>query len=225
MKRITGAYIGWIPPEGKRWEPLYRTIRCEGGYQSDRTWHYAPTIEKYPGLLYSLKFDPDPLDLPFLLERRMPLSREDYEWDARFLKLPYPKLDLFEYIGRTGGLMGVDPYSTCPVIEPNEDGTYTFESMLWKFDVEVRDSLNPDAQIKASIGADYLPIVIADNRKLGDLPPYFAGLGNEIFNLTIVRIAEHHYIFGRPILVSFDTPVNLYHTPNFALAVGELANV
>jgi hypothetical protein len=204
---------------------MYRTIRCLGGYQSERTQLYAPTVERYPGLKRTLSFYPNPLELPFALERRTPLVREDYEWDARFLNLPYPNMDVFEYVGRTGGLMVADNFSTCPIVEPNDDGSYTYESSLWKVDTEIRDSLNENAQLQAITRQDEPTLVTADGRLLGELSPHFSYLGNEINNLKVVRISERHYFMGRITLVSFHTPVNLSATPNFALATKEAIGV
>jgi hypothetical protein len=74
MKPVICVYVGWIPPEGKQWEPMYRTMRCSGGYQSDRTELYAPTVERYPGLEMTLSFFAKLLELPYVLERRTPLN-------------------------------------------------------------------------------------------------------------------------------------------------------
>jgi hypothetical protein len=225
MKPINGVYLGWVPPGSKQWEPMYRTIRCAGGYQSERTQLCAPTIERYPGLEDTLKFYRNPLELPFALKRRIPLNREDYEWDARFLNLSYPNMDLFEYIGRTGGLMVADEFTVCPIVEPNDDSGYTYESSLWKVDEKVRDSLNDNVQLRAIARQNEPTLVTADDRVLGELSPHFSYLGNEIKNLNIFRISERHYFMGRITLVSFDTPVNLYATPNFALAKKEAIGV
>ena len=225
MKPVMGVYLGWIPPEGKQWEPMYRTIRCPGGYQSERTQLCAPTIERYPGLEDTLSFYPNPLELPFALERRIPLVREDYEWYARFLNLAYPNMDVFEFAGRTGGFMVADEFSTCPIVEPNADGSYTYESKLRNVDREVRDSLNEATQLKAIARKDEPTIVTADDRPLGELLPHFSYLENEISNPSIVRISEPHYFMGCLTLISFDTPVNLYATRNFALANREAIGV
>jgi hypothetical protein len=225
MKPVIGVYLGWTPPESKQWEPMYRTIRTARGYQSERTQLYAPTIEHYPGLELSLKFHPNPLKLPFALERRIPLNRGDYEWDARFLNLPYPNMDVFEYIGRTGGLMVADGFTVCPIVEANEDGSYSYESGLWNVDKEVRDSLTENVKLEAIARKDELTLVTANDRLLGELSPHFSYLQNEINNLSIIRVSEPHYFLGRLTLISFDTPVNLYTTPNFALATREAIGV
>jgi hypothetical protein len=224
MKPVIGVYLGWIPPEGKQWEPMYRTIRCPGGYQSERTQLCAPTIDRYPGLEDVLSFYPNPLELPFALERRIPLVRADYERDARLLDLPYPNLDVFEYIGRTGGLFSGDPFSICPIVESNEDGSHTYESGLWNIDKEVRDSLNENARLKAIARHNEPTIVTVDDRPLGELSPHFTGLGNAIFNLGVAKVAED-YIRGGQVLISFDTSVNLYAASEFALATKEVISV
>jgi hypothetical protein len=225
MKPVIGVYVGWIPPEGKQWEPMYRTVRCPGGYQSDRTELCAPTIERYPGLKSTLSFYPNPLELPYALERRTPLNREDYEWDARFFNLPYPNADIFEFTGRSGGLMVADSFSVCPIVEPNEDGSYTYEVQLREVDKEVRDNFNETMQLKVIAHQNEPTIITADNRHLGELPPPFSYLGEEINNLKVVRISEAHYFMGRSVLVSFDTPVNLYATSNFVMASREAVGV
>jgi hypothetical protein len=225
MKPVIGVYVGWIPPEGKQWEPMYRTISCPGGYQSDRTELCAPTIERYPGLEFSLKFHPNPLELPFALERRTPLNREDYEWDARFFNLPYPNTDIFEFSGRSGGLMVGDSFSICPIVEPNEDSSYTYEIELWKSDREVCDSLDENTKLKVITHQNEQTIVIADDLHLSELPPYFSYLGEEIDNLKVVRISDAHYFMGRSVLISFDTPVNLYANSNFAIVSRQAVGV
>jgi hypothetical protein len=225
MKPVMGVYLGWIPPKSKKWEPMYRTMRAAGGYQSERTQLYAQTIERYPGLELSLKFHPNPLKLPFALERRIPLVREDYEWYSRLLNLHYPSMDLFEFVGRTGGLFSGDPFSICPIVEPNEDGIYTYESLLWEVNKEVRDSLSETTQLEAIARYNEPTLVTADGRLLGELSPHFSCLENEIKNLKIVRISEAHYFIGCLTLISFDTPVNAYATSEFALASKEAIGV
>jgi hypothetical protein len=225
MKPVIGVYVGWIPPEGKQWEPMYRTIRCPGGYQSDRTELYAPTVERYPGLKTTLSFYANPLELPFALERRTPLNRGDYEWYAKSLDLPYPSMDVFEFVSRTGGFMVADKCTVCPIIEPNEDGSYTYESKLRNVDGKVRDSLNETTKLEVIARKDEPTLVTADGQPLGELLPHFSYLRNEISNLSIVRISEPHYFLGRLTVISFDTPVNLYATPNFAPVTKEAVSV
>jgi hypothetical protein len=225
MKPVTGVYLGWIPPHGKFWEPLYRTIRCPGGYKSERTRLYAEEVKRYPGLKEPLDFYPNPLELPFALLTRTPLVRPDYERDASTLNLPYPNLDIFEYIGRTGGLFSGDPFTVCPIVEPNDDGSFSFESLLWKFDPEVRDSLNETSQLKVIVRTGEPPIVSSNDRVLGELLPNFALLEDTIFNVRLVRIGQKHYFGGGEILISFDTSLNLYQTPNFGLTTPEVAIV
>lgn len=224
MKSINGVYLGWIPPHSTSWEPLYRTIRCERGYKSERTRLYAPTIERYPGLALNSDFYPDPLDLPFALERRTPLVRPDYERDARLLNLPYPNPDLFEFIGRTGGLFSGDNFSVCPIVEPNDDGSYSYEFGLWKIDRDVRDGVNENTRLKAIARTNEPTILTADDRPLGEFSPHFTLLGDEILNVSIVRIGRPEIFTGSQVVVSFDTPVNLYATPAFA-AIGEAVMV
>jgi hypothetical protein len=225
MKPINGVYLGWIPPHSKSWEPLYRTIRCERGYKSERTGLYAPAIERYPGLALNSDFYPDPLDLPFALERRTPLVRPDYERDARLLNLPYPNPDLFEFIGRTGGLFSGDNFSVCPIVEPNDDGSYSYEFGLWKIDRDVRDGVNENTRLKAIARTNEPTILTADvgeasplgNRPLGEFSPHFTLLGDKILNVKIVRIGRPETFTGSQVVVSFDTPINLYATPAFAV--------
>ena len=173
----------------------------------------------------SLDFNPDPWRLPFALNRRIPKVRPDYERDARTLNLPYPIPNLFEYVGRTGGLFSGDPFSICPIVEPNDDGSYSYESLLWKFDPEVRKSLTPTSQLKAIVTNGKPLITTTDERVLGELLPNFIHLGNTIFNVKLIEIGEKHYFGGGDILVSFDTSLNLYITPSFALTNRELASV
>jgi hypothetical protein len=225
MKPVIGVYLGWIAPESKKWEPMYRTIRCPGGYQSERTQLYTPTLERYPGLELSLKFHPNPLKLPFALEIRTPLVREDYEWYSRLLDLPYPNMDVFEFVGRTGGLMVGDDFSICPIVDPNDDGVYTYKSLLWKVNKEVYDSLDENTQLQAIARHDRPTLITANGRPLGELSPHFLYLGNEIKNIKVLKISEAHYFIGRLTLISFDTPVNLYATSEFALASKEAIGV
>ena len=92
MQAITGVYLGWIPPNGSEWEPLFRTIRVAGGYETVPTRWYALRLAQYPGLELALSLNPNPLDLPYILSRRTPLNRPDYERNSRTLGLPYPKI-------------------------------------------------------------------------------------------------------------------------------------
>jgi hypothetical protein len=217
MKPVIGVYVGWTPPHGETWEPLYRTMRCPGGYQSDRTVLYDQTLDRYPGLEEVTSFYPDSLRLPFALKRRTPLIRPDYERDAKTLNLPYPIPDLFEYIGRTGGLFSGDPFVICPIVEPNNDNNYSYESLLRKFEPEVRDSLNEDSPLKVILHNRKALITTMDDRVLGEMMPNFGALGEALFNIRIVRIGEKHYFGGGSVLIAFDTPVNLYSAPAFAL--------
>jgi hypothetical protein len=223
MKSINGVYLGWIPPHSNSWEPLYRTIRCERGYKNERTRLYAPTIERYPGLTLNLDFYPDPSDLPFALERRIPKVRPDYERDARLLNLPYPNPDLFEFIGRTGGLFSGDNFSICPIVEPNDDGSYSYEFGLWKIDKEVRDLVNENTRLKAIARINEPTLLTADDRPLGEFSPHFMLLGDKIFNVRIVRIGRPEHFTGSQVVVSFDTPVNLSATSTFAVVSEEVA--
>ncbi len=225
MKPINGVYLGWIPPHSKSWEPLYRTIRCERGYQSERTRLYAPTIERYPGLRLNLDFYPDPMDLPFALERRIPKVRPDYERDARLLNLPYPNPDLFEFIGRTGGLFSGDNFSVCPIVAPNDDGNYSYEFGLWNVDRDVRDNIKENMRLKAISRTNKPTLLTADEQPLGEFSPHFTLLGNDILNVKIVTIGTPENWTGNQVIVSFDTPIDLYATPNFAVVNKEIVNV
>ena len=218
MQAITGVYLGWIPPEESAWEPLFRTIRVAGGYQSDPTRWYAPRLAQYPGLELALSFNPDPLKLPLKLNRRTPLVRSDYERDAQLLGLNYPITDLLEYVGRTGGSFSGDPFTICPIVEPNDDGNYSYESLLWKFEPEVRDSLTVGDRLKAVISDGKQLIITPDDRVLGELFPYFRILEDAIFNIEFVKIGKQDYSGGGDILLSFDTLVNIYQATNFNLA-------
>ena len=62
MRTITGVYLGWIPPNESEWEPLFRTVRVAGGYETMPTRWYAPRLEQYPGLELALSFNRNPLD-------------------------------------------------------------------------------------------------------------------------------------------------------------------
>jgi hypothetical protein len=225
MKPVIGVYLGWVSPDSHQWEPMYRTVRARDGYKSERTRLYAEAVQRYPGLITALDFHSDSSDLPFALRRRTPLVRPDYERDASTLNLPYPNLDIFEYIGRTGGLFSGDPFIICPFVEPNDDGSFSFESLLWKFDPEVRDALNETSQLKVIVRTGEPPIVTVNERVLGELLPNFALLEDTIFNVRLVRIGDKHYFGGGEILISFDTSLNLYQTPNFALTTPKVASV
>jgi hypothetical protein len=225
MKPVIGVYLGWIPPHSDNWEPLYRTMRVPGGYHSDRTRLYAPTIERYPGLEMVLAHDFDSLELPYLLDKRTPRVRSDYEYDAKLLNLEYPIADLFEYIGRSGGLFSGDDFTICPIVEPNEDGSYSYESMLLEFDPEVRDNLTEASQLKAIFSDGKQPIVTAEDLVLGQFLPHFAYLADSISSVNSIRIAEDHFFLGRQILISFDTPVNLYANSCFNLATEAMLSV
>ena len=218
MQTITGVYLGWIPPNESVWEPLYRTMRTTSGYQNTPTKWYAPRLAQYPGLEMALDFIGSPLDPPYMLSRRMPLVRPDYERDAQLLGLSYPIPDLFEYIGRTGGLFSGDPFTICPIVEPNDDGTYTYETLLWKFEPAVRDHLTSSSELKTIISDGKSLIVTPDNQILGELFPYFKVLKDAMFNVKLVKIGGKHYFGGGSVLISFDTLVNIYRTDNFNLA-------
>ena len=218
MQAITGVYLGWVPPNESEWEPLFRTVRIPGGYQSDPTRWYAPRLAQYPGLDLALSFNRNPLDLPYILSRRTPLVRPDYERDARLLGLNYPITDLLEYIGQTGGLFSGDPFTTCPIVEPNDDGNYSYESLLWKFEPEVRDSLAAGSELKAVISDGKQLIITPDERVLGELFSHFKIIQDAIFNVKLIKIGEQGYSGGGDILISFDTPVDIYQTTNFNLA-------
>lgn len=223
MKPVIGVYLGWIPPDEKAWEPLYRTVRTNDGYKTEPTQLLAPTIARYPGLKEVLAPPRNPSDLPYTLRKRTPLIRPDYERNARTLNLPYPIVDLFEYIGRTGGQFSGDPFTVCPIVEPDEDGKYTYEFGLWKVDNEVANNLNSSTQFKAIANPPEAPIVTVKERRLGEFSPHFSQLENTISNINLVNIGEQDYSGGGQIIISFDTSTNLYETPSFALASQEVA--
>lgn len=222
MKPINGVYVGWIPPHSHLWEPLYRTVRCGRGYESQRTKAYAPAIKQYPGLETALKFKADLSDLPYALNKRTPKVRDDYERNARLLRLSYPNLDLFEFIGRAGGLFSGDPFTVCPIVNPNDDGSYTYEFILSGVDPNVREKIDDQTQLKPIVQADRLTLLTADSQPLGTFSPHFTHLGSEIFNLNIVRIGRPEHVTGNQTVVSFDTMVNLCGTPEFALVDREV---
>jgi hypothetical protein len=225
MKPVIGVYLGWIPPHSDNWEPLYRTMRVPGGYHSDRTRLYAPTIERYPGLEMPLKYRSDPLDLPFALRKRTPRIRSDYEYAAKLLNLEYPIPDLFEFLGRSEGRFSGDAFTICPIVEPNEDGSYSYESLLSEFNPQVRDNLTEKSQLKAIFRTGESPIVTADDLVLGKFPAHFAYLADSTSSVNSIKIAENHYYLGRQILISFDTSVNLYANSCFNLATEALLSV
>jgi len=224
VQKINGVYLGWIPPMAEQWEPLFRTIRVPGGYSSEPTQLYETNLKRYPGLELGLKFHPDPLKLPFALSHRTPLAREDYERDARLLNLDYPIPDLFEYIGRTGGLYSGDSFTACPIVEPNDRGKYSYESLLGKFDPEIWKEITATSELKSVTIAGKPKIVTADDRVVGSLLPHFDILKDAISNVKLIGIGERHYLGGGDLLVSFDTPVNMYAHSDFAIA-GEVSYV
>lgn len=220
MKPINGIYLGWIPPHSHLWEPLYRTIRNGRGYKTERTKSYDRAIERYPGLKMVLDFKPDPLDLPYALSRRTPKDRPDYERDAHLFDLPYPNLDLFEYIGRSGGSFSGDPFTVCPIVAANDNGSYSYECRLLEIDPHLRNDISENIQLGIFPEVNNASCVTAGGLYLGRLPAHFTMLSGSVFNLTVVRIKGAENCTGSRIVVSFDTPVNLYATSEFAL-VGE----
>ncbi|MCY7337513.1 MAG: hypothetical protein LH613_15105 [Chamaesiphon sp.] len=219
MQKINGVYLGWIPPQQEQWEPLFRTIRIPGGFDSEPTRLYAANLERYPGLELALSFHPDPSKLPFALSHRTPLVREDYERNARTLNLSYPNLDLFEYIGRTGGFFSGDSFTVCPIVSPNDDNNYSYESGLRKINSEVANHLNRTSKLKAIASSLGQPtLVTADDRVLGELLPHFTIIKDAVFNIQLANIGEKHYFGGGQVIISFDTNINLYDDPCFALA-------
>ena len=217
MQAISGVYLGWTPPNESRWEPLFRTTRVAGGYQSDPTKWYAPRLAQYPGLELALSFNANPLELPYILSRRTPLNRPDYERNARSLGLPYPNLDLFEYIGRTGGLFSGDPFSVCPIVKPNHNGKYSYECGLEKVNNEVAKYLRATTELKTISAVGVPAIITADGRTLGRMLPHFEPLKNGISNVQLINIGEKHQFGGGHIIVSFDANINLYAYPQFDL--------
>ena len=217
MQAITGVYLGWIPPNGSEWEPLFRTIRVAGGYETVPTRWYAPRLAQYPGLELSLSLNPNPLDLPYILSRRTPLNRPDYERNSRTLGLSYPNLDLFEYIGRTGGFFSGDPFSVCPIVEPNDDNKYSYEFGLRSVNNEVAKYLNGTTELKAITSIGQSTMITADGQVLGELLPHFELFKNGISNIQLVNIGEDHQFGGGHIIISFDANINLYAHPCFDL--------
>lgn len=225
MKPINGVYVGWIPPNSHLWEPLYRTIRDGKQYKNEKTRAYDPTIARYPGLDTALNFKPNPVALPYALERRRPLNRADYEYNAQVWDLRYPIPDVLEYVGRTSGQCSGDPFTICPIVEPNDDGTYSYVCGVWGLDPAIHDTITQNTPLGIVTEAENATCVMADGLFLGRLSPHFTMLSDSIFDLTIVKIARREGHTGCRIIVSFNTPVDLYATPEFAVVSNEVASV
>jgi hypothetical protein len=195
---ITGMYLGWIVPDTNKWEALIRLTKSSQGYHLNYTCSYADVISRYKGIArLSAKNDIDreyiSKSIPYLFEDRMPRLRVDVERKCELLNLPYPNIDLFAYIARTGGKCLGDSFDICPIVTPNGDGEYELYYLFSAFAdfKQYRHSLTLNSKIECDGDGLYLQVDKSHTTHFANLPAYFKQLRGSVDKIEIVNIPNH----------------------------------
>lgn len=222
---ITGMYLGWVVPDTARWEALIKLTKSSLGYHLSYTRAYLDVISRYKGiarLSSKNQIDRENIcsSIPDVFEARMPRLRVDVERMCGLLSLPYPNMDLFAYIARTGGECSGDSFDICPIVMPNADGKYEFFYLFSAFEdfKHYRHSLNLESKIECDRNQVYLQVDESHRVHFANLPVYFSQLGGSVSKIEIVNIPNHPML-GMGLLAKVTLSVlNPYANPTFALA-------
>jgi hypothetical protein len=206
---ISGLYLGWMRKDTHKWEPLLKLMVVEGGYTAEHIGSFEEISTLYPGykgILLGFELKGINKDFPHIFNNRMPLLREDVKSECEFLKLDYPQINKMAYVSRYGGRISGDPFSVCPIIEPDPAGNYTFyctldevEEIEWNKENwdEIRNQTGGFQVVK--VGDKYN--LELQSRVLGCLEDYFNLIDGEMISIEIVNFTDMKKWQGRGILL------------------------
>jgi hypothetical protein len=206
---ISGLYLGWKRKDTHKWEPLLKLMVVEGGYTAEHIGSFEEISTLYPGykgILLGFELKGINKNFPHIFNNRMPLLREDVKSECEFLKLDYPQINKMAYVSRYGGRISGDPFSVCPIIEPDPVGNYTFyctldevEEIEWNKENwdEIRNKTDGFKLVK--IGVKYN--LELQGRVLGCLEDYFNLINGEMISIEIVNFTDMKKWQGRGILL------------------------
>lgn len=218
---IVGIYIGWLNPQTNRWQPILEFRKSTFGYHTYPTSNYPAIAKEYRGMseilgISELKEEYTRSSIPGILNRRIPVVREDIGEICKLLDLEFPDIDPFAFMSRTGGKINGDPFSLCPILAPNTDGNYEFDCCIgtppelnksWdKFTTGSKLECQ-DGETFARVDSDKYPVV---------LPEFFSQLQGSIVEAEIINISEPS-VFGRRVFAKIVlTSMNPYSGSTFS---------
>jgi hypothetical protein len=196
--RIEGLYLGWMRKDTHKWEPLLKLMVVEGGYTAEHVGSFKEVSTLYPGykgILLGFELKGVNKDFPHIFNNRMPLLREDVRSYCEFLKLDYPQIDKMVYVGRRGGRISGDPFSICPIIEPDLVDNYTFYCTLSGVE-EIPGHDKNWQEIRSQTKRFYLAKVDGkyslefQGTVIGYLEDYFELIDGEIISVEIINFTD-----------------------------------
>jgi hypothetical protein len=207
--QISGLYLGWKRKDTHKWEPLLKLMAVEGGYTAEHIGSFEEISTLYPGykgILLGFELKGVNKDFPHIFNNRMPLLREDVRSECEFLKLDYPQINKMAYVSRRGGRISGDPFSICPIIEPDAAGNYTFyctldevEEIEWNRENWGKIRSQTEGFQLVEVGGKYN--LELQGRVLGCLENYFNSIDGEMTSIEIVNFTDMKKWQGRGILL------------------------
>ena len=227
---IVGMYLGWVVPDTDRWEALIKLTKSTLGYHLSYTRAYLDVISRYKGIARlsgTNQIDRENIcgSIPYIFQARMPRLRVDVERMCGLLNLPYPNMDLFAYIARTGGECSGDSFNICPIVNPNSDDKYEFLYLFEAFEdfKHYRHFLSLESKIECDLHQIYLQIDESHKVHFANLPAYFSQLSGLVSKIEIVNIPNHPML-GMGLLAKVTlSALNPYANQTFALAGDKVA--
>ena len=207
--KISGLYLGWVRKDTCKWEPLLKLTVVKGGYTVEHIGNFKEITTLYPGykgIVLGFELKGVNQDFPHIFNSRMPLLRKDVKDYCEFLKLDYPQINKMAFTGRRGGRICGDPFSICPIFEPDSVGNYIFyctldgvEDIEWTLEGwdEVRSQTEGFELIKA--GDKYN--LELQGKVLGCLEGYFNLIDGEMTSIEIVNFTDIRKWQGKGILL------------------------
>jgi hypothetical protein len=196
--KISGLYLGWMSKDTHKWEPLLKLTLVDGGYIAEHIGNFEEISTLYPGykgILLGFELKGVNQDFPHIFNNRMPLLREDIRSHCEFLKLDYPQINKMAYVSRRGGRISGDPFSICPIIEPDVVGNYIFYCTLSGVEEIPGHEKNWQEVINKTEGFHLLEVgsnynLELQDRVLGHLEDYFDLIDGEMISIEIISFTD-----------------------------------
>lgn len=198
---IVGLYAGWLHPQTERWQPILELRRSTTGYHIYPTSNYLAIAKEYRGMpeilgLSDIKEEYIYSSIPSIFSDRIPTVREDIGELCQLLSLEFPDIDPFAFMSRTGGKINGDPFSICPILNPNTDGNYEFYCCIGT-PPELKkcwDKFTIGSKLECQDGETFVR-VDGDKYRIV-MPEFFSQLQGSIVEGEIINISEPS-VFGR----------------------------
>jgi HIRAN domain len=123
---VKALFVAWQDPDSRKWLPVGRLTRDNGGYRFVYTQGARESKRFRPfGSMGDLDatYVSDEL-FPLFANRILPKSRPEYQDFLRWLGLSKEQHDALELLARSGGLRGTDTLEIFPCPEPTADNEY-----------------------------------------------------------------------------------------------------